>query len=185
MPYNGYTLTMHIRLAQERDCEQISELYLQAFPADEGPVVAELALALLKGQSQPASLALVAEDGSALIGHIAFSPVSLAALPACRAFILAPLAVQPDYQKKQIGSALVQAGIAQLRQAGLDLLFVYGDPGYYGRFGFKPEPARLYLPPYPLTYPFGWQVLHLHGFPPADTPQTLGFVTVLDRPELW
>ena len=56
---------MHIRLAQERDCEQISELYLQAFPADEGPVVAELALALLKGQSQPASLALVAEDGSA------------------------------------------------------------------------------------------------------------------------
>jgi hypothetical protein len=27
--------------------------------------------------------------------------------------------------------------------------------------------------------------MHLNGFPPAQTPQTLAFVPVLARPELW
>lgn len=189
-------MTTRIRPAQEQDCEQIRRLYLHAFSEDEGPVVADMAITLLREENRHAGLSLVAEgadlaeDTAALIGHIAFSPVALVNLashnaPACRAYILAPLAVHPNRQKQKIGSALVQEGIALLGQRGLDLLFVYGDPAYYGRFGFAAEPAACYLPPYPLTYPFGWQVMHLNGFPPAQSPQTLAFVPVLARAELW
>ncbi len=184
---------MRIRPAKKQDCEQIRELHLSAFPDNEGPVVAELATALLQEKSRPATLSLLAEiteDKGAVVGHVAFSPVNLVnpaahPAPACRAYILAPLAVHPNRQKQKIGSALVREGIALLSQRGLDLLFVYGDPAYYGRFGFTAEPAACYLPPYSLTYSFGWQVMHLNGFPPAQTPQTLAFVPALSRPELW
>ena len=100
---------MRIRPAEEQDCEQIRALCLSAFPDDEGPVVADMALALLRQESLPAGLNLVAGlagDTGRIIGHIAFSPVSLfsltdiGTLPACRACILAPLAVHPSRHRQ-------------------------------------------------------------------------------------
>lgn len=71
---------MRIRPAKKQDCEQIRELHLSAFPDNEGPVVAELATALLQEKSRPATLSLLAEiteDKGAVVGHVAFSPVNL------------------------------------------------------------------------------------------------------------
>ena len=44
---------------------------------------------------------------------------------------------------------------------GVDILFVYGDPKYYSRFGFSADAAVRYIPPYRLQYPFGWQGIAL------------------------
>jgi len=81
------------------------------------------------------SVALVAEDGGQIIGHVAFSPVSLAG--AAGGLGLAPLAVTPDRQRTGIGGQLARAGLAAAAAAGAQFVVVLGHPGYYPRFGFR------------------------------------------------
>jgi putative acetyltransferase len=82
-------------------------------------------------------LSMVAEDADQLVGHIGFSRVWISH-QAQRApgVSLAPLSVAPEHRRRGIGAALVKAGHAQLRAAGERVVFVLGDPGYYGRFGY-------------------------------------------------
>ena len=72
-----------------------------------------------------------------------------------------------------------------LSEMGVSLLLVYGDPKYYGRFGFNAETAAPYIPPYKLQYPFGWLGTTLR--PHAQTKGATEIICVepLMRPELW
>jgi|TARA_B100001964_G_scaffold225171_1_gene272731 putative acetyltransferase len=82
------------------------------------------------------TISLVAERSNALVGHIAFSPITVEANPHDLCCLgLAPLAVAPHQQGRGIGGRLIKAGLAAA--AGWDLVFVLGDPGYYERFGFE------------------------------------------------
>lgn len=84
-------------------------------------------------------LALVALDGGEVVGHIAFSRITMdPAQPALRALGLAPMAVLPAFQRRGIGKALVHAGLAACRERGIDAVFVLGHPDYYPQFGFVP-----------------------------------------------
>jgi putative acetyltransferase len=67
--------------------------------------------------------------------------------------LLGPVAVAPDWQRRGVGKALIQAGVERLRQAPVAAICVLGDPGYYGPLGFAPE--RAIAPPFPL--PEGWR----------------------------
>ncbi len=71
-----------------------------------------------------------------------------------------------------------------LTKEGVGVLLVYGDPDYYGRFGFKEEIGRLFVPPYPLKYPFGWTGMKLNA---TATPTPIKFecVAALSKPDLW
>ena len=81
------------------------------------------------------SVSLVAEIKGQIVGHVAFSPVTVDGL-FCDWFGLAPLAVSPIYQRSGIGSRLVNAGLGSLRAIGAKGCVVFGEPDYYGRFGF-------------------------------------------------
>jgi len=89
----------------------------------------------LRAQAQPL-VSLVADDDSAIVGHIMFSPVSLSGHPALHIMGLAPMAVFPDRQRAGIGSALVRAGLEQCARLGFGAVVVLGHPAYYPRFGF-------------------------------------------------
>ncbi|MBX9644645.1 MAG: N-acetyltransferase [Novosphingobium sp.] len=80
------------------------------------------------------SLVAVSAQGT-VIGHVGFSPVTIDH-KACGWFQLAPVSVTPELQHKGIGSALIRAGIEQLRSAGAGGVAVVGNPVYYERFGF-------------------------------------------------
>ena len=82
------------------------------------------------------TLSLVAEDNAGVVGHIAFSPVSFDGHGE-KWFGLGPVAVWPHLQKRGIGSALVNEGVARLRRSGAHGCVLIGDPDYYGRFGFR------------------------------------------------
>ena len=73
------------------------------------------------------------------MGHVFFSPVfvSTAGGP-IQGMGLGPMAVVPDRQRQGIGSLLVQAGIAAMRERGCPFVIVLGHPEYYPRFGFVP-----------------------------------------------
>jgi putative acetyltransferase len=89
--------------------------------------------------SAPGHLSLVAERRDQIVGHIAFSPVTIATCPAPgNAVGLGPMAVGPQHQGQGIGTRLVQEGLGRCAALGYDLVVVLGHPGYYPRFGFRP-----------------------------------------------
>lgn len=85
-------------------------------------------------------VSLVAEDDGEIVGHIAFSPVTVEREDGRRFTIagLAPMTVTPSRQKEGIGSMLVEAGLDACRRAGFTAVVVLGHPEYYPRFGFAP-----------------------------------------------
>ena len=103
-------------------------MHAAAFPTN-----AEARLVDALRSAGQAAVSLVALVEGEVAGHVFFSRVEA---NAGLGVGLAPLAVQPLRQRKGIGLALVQAGIAACRKAGFGYVVVLGDPGYYGRFGF-------------------------------------------------
>ena len=79
-------------------------------------------------------LALVAEDDGEVVGHVMFTLAELAT--GTSILMLSPLAVQPDRQRRGVGTALVREGLRLSAQRTEPLVIVEGDPKYYSRFGF-------------------------------------------------
>jgi putative acetyltransferase len=50
--------------------------------------------------------------------------------------VLHPLAVQPGRQRRGTGAALVRAALQAMRERDVPVVFLEGDPAYYGRLGF-------------------------------------------------
>ena len=176
---------MHIRAATNDDRDGIREIHRRAFPDTEGQLVSNLAVSLLSEETTPRTISLVAEADDALIGHVAFSPVTSDGNDELQGFILAPLGVKRNYQKRGVASRLIKTGLQQLTDMHVDLLLVYGDPQYYSRFGFSPDIAERYIPPYSLQYPFGWQGLNLNERTTPTSPVRINCVPSLRNPQLW
>lgn len=176
---------MRIRQAAAQDRAAIRALHLAAFSVEEAADVAGLAAALLSDASVPATLSLVSEDSGVIVAHAVFSPACRAENGQHLGYILAPVGVLPGRQKTGLGSQLIRSGLEQVRAHGAELVFVYGDPAYYGRFGFDAGAAARFVPPYPLEYPFGWQALAPAEIPAGQGRIGLRCVEALSDPSLW
>ena len=124
---------MLIRLESAADHAAIRALNQAAF---ETSAEADLVDALRR-DARP-FISLVALDGDTLVGQIAFSPARLESDSGLHIAGLGPMAVLPARQREGIGSALVEAGLAQCRAAGFAAIIVLGHADYYPRFGFTP-----------------------------------------------
>jgi putative acetyltransferase len=92
---------------------------------------------------EPALVELVAQTGGRAIGHVAWSPVRVDRLaPGVVAYGLAPVSVEPGFQRSGAGGRLIEAGFAACRERGVHVVFVLGHASYYPRFGFTPALAR-------------------------------------------
>ncbi len=176
---------MRIRIATRDDANAVRRVHLSAFPHGESEIVSRLAVNLLAEEAAPPVTSLVAEADDIVVAHVAFSPVWIRETQEFIGYILAPLAVSPAHQKRSIGSCLIKSGIERLAETGLGILFVYGDPEFYGRFGFRVDVAECYIPPYKLQYPFGWQGLVLSHFEARRTAAEICCVPSLSNPALW
>ena len=105
------------------------------------------------------TLSLIAEgsDG-AIIGHIAFSPVTISD-GAKEWYGLGPVSAAPALQKTGIGSKLIRFGIGELEERGAKGIALIGSTDYYPRFGFQHRPDITYAGG-PAEY---FQVLLLEG----------------------
>jgi putative acetyltransferase len=177
--------TVNIRTAENQDRDAIERVYSSAFPRGESGIVSKLAIDLLCESTSPPTISLVAETDGAIVGHIAFSPVIIDDEENIQGYILAPLGVKPEYQRRRIGSRLIEYGMQQLSAIGVNVVFVYGDPKYYGRFGFSADTARQYVTPYRLQHPFGWQAIVLKAFDIEKAPAAITCVTSLRDARLW
>jgi len=124
---------MQIDTERESDRDAVHALNAAAF---ETGSEADLVDAL---REQAAPLAsLVAREAGEVVGHILFSPVTLANDADGLIMGLAPMAVAEEMRGRGVGSALAQAGIDACRQLGAGAIVVLGHPDYYPRFGFRP-----------------------------------------------
>ncbi|MEA5420836.1 N-acetyltransferase [Spirulina sp. CCNP1310] len=151
---------IHIRTASPKDQEQIRAIHRDAF-GEEGITVSELALALIADPTAQPILSLIAEVKEQAVGHILFTGVNIGNSEPVAASILAPLGVVTHFQRQGIGRTLVEQGLSTLRQQGCQLVFVLGNPNYYGRYEFNADHGV--LPPYPLPYPEAWMAIALQG----------------------
>ncbi len=86
------------------------------------------------------TVSLVAKVDGRVIGHIAFSPVTISD-GTQNWYGLGPVSVLLEYQKKGIGKALIREGLARLKDLNAQGCCLVGHPDYYRKFGFKNMPG--------------------------------------------
>ncbi len=124
---------MPIRLEQPGDRSAIRAVNEAAFETTAEANIVDT----LRAKSK-ALVSLVAEAQGRIVGHILFSPVSLAGHSDLLLLGLGPMAVVPEHQRRGVGSALVRRGLELCREQGFAAVVVLGHPEYYPRFGFAP-----------------------------------------------
>ena len=83
------------------------------------------------------SLSFVAVEDGLIVGTVRLWDVT--AGPEHRALLLGPLAVDPAYRNRGIGSALMRHALRIAAQRGHGSVLLVGDVAYYGRFGFSAQ----------------------------------------------
>ena len=134
-------LALLIRPELRPDAEAIEGLHARAF----GPGrFARTAFRLRERAAARPELCFTALVGTLIVGSIRMSPLHAGA---GKAVMLGPLAVEPAFERRGIGSALIGRALDAARAAGEGLVLLVGDASYYARFGFRPvPPGTLQLP---------------------------------------
>ena len=131
---------MLIRCEASRDRDAITALLIEAFADHPYSHQTEHLIVDALRLSNALTVSLVAEMEGQVVGHIAFSPVTIAdGTP--HWYGLGPVSVLPAYQRTGIGSALIREGLARLKELGAQGCCLVGHPAYYGRFGFQHVPG--------------------------------------------
>ena len=127
---------MDIRTETPADFDAIRAVHTEAFAPS--AVEAQLVDDLRAEGALVTDLCLVATEGNAVIGHIAYSRAALDS--GHEILVLAPMGVLVDHQRSGVGVQLIGQSMRKAALTDFPLVSVLGHPGYYPRFGF--EPAR-------------------------------------------
>lgn len=151
-----------MRLETPADAPAISALITAAFAGVVHASGKEAALIADLRAAGALALSLVGQgaDG-AILAHAAFSRVTVDGQD-LGWFGLGPVAVAPARQQQGLGSALIRDGLSRLADLGAKGCVVLGDPAFYHRFDFAPQPG-LVLPGVPPTH---FMALALSGLMP-------------------
>ncbi len=148
---------MIIRHETASDIDAISEVTIAAFQTLAISQHTEQFIIQALRDAHALTISLVAEFGGQVVGHIAFSPVTMSDGSA-NWYGLGPISVMPAFQKKGIGKSLMSEGLSSLKALGAQGCALVGDPNYYQRFGFANHPQLIHegIPQeYFMVLPFG------------------------------
>jgi len=143
-------MTITIRTEQPADIGAIFELTRLAFLSAAHTSHTEQFIVNALRSSGQLALSLVAVEEQRLVGHVAFSPVTVSSGDTGW-YGAGPLSVLPERQRQGIGSRLMQEGIAMLMGRDARGCVLLGDPAFYSRLGFSPC-KDLVLPGVPPEY---------------------------------
>jgi len=129
-----------IRSETDADVGAISEVTIAAFNTLEISNHTEQFIIEALRAAKALTVSLVAELDGRVIGHIAFSPVTIS--DSTRNWYgLGPVSVLPAYQRQGIGKALIREGLSRLKDMNAQGCCLVGHPDYYRKFGFKNMPG--------------------------------------------
>lgn len=124
-----------IRSETDADVSAITEVTVAAFKTLEISNHTEQFIIAALRAAKALTVSLVAEVDGRVIGHIAFSPVTISD-GARNWYGLGPVSVLPAYQRQGIGKALIREGLSRLKDLNAKGCCLVGHPDYYRKFGF-------------------------------------------------
>lgn len=126
---------IEIRQETPQDYTEVFETIKRAFEHAEHTDKDEhfLVERLRKSGAFVPELSLVAVINGKIAGHILFTKVKIADTLQIG---LAPLSVRPEFQKKEIGTKLMDEGHKIAKKLGYEFSIVMGHPSYYPRVGY-------------------------------------------------
>ncbi len=125
-----------IRSETDADVSAITDVTIAAFKTLEISNHTEQFIVEALRAAKALTVSLVAEVNGRIIGHIAFSPVTIS--DGTRNWYgLGPVSVLPTYQRQGIGKALIREGLSRLKDMNAQGCCLVGHPDYYKKFGFK------------------------------------------------
>ena len=137
-----------IRSEGDADIDAITSVTVAAFETLEVSNQTEHFIIRALRAAKALTISLVAESDGRVVGHIAFSPVTIS--DGTRNWYgLGPVSVLPEYQRRGIGKALIQEGLSRLKDLGAQGCCLVGHPEYYKRSGFENVPGLVHagVPP--------------------------------------
>jgi len=155
---------MIIRNETDADIDAITEVTMAAFESLQISHHTEQFIIEALRAARALTVSLVAELDGRVIGHIAFSPVTIS--DGTRNWYgLGPVSVWPEHQRKGIGKALIREGLSRLKKLKAQGCCVVGHPEYYRKLGFRNVPG-LGIEGVPQEVFFA---LSFHGHTPEST----------------
>jgi putative acetyltransferase len=131
---------IEIRSEKDGDANAITRVTVAAFKTLEISRHTEQFIITALRSARALTLSLVAETDGLVVGHIAFSPLTVSdGSPGW--YGLGPVSVLPAYQHRGIGSALIREGLSRLKDMHARGCCLVGHPEYYQRFGFGHVPG--------------------------------------------
>jgi putative acetyltransferase len=125
-----------IRSETDADVDAITEVTIAAFKTLEISNQTEQFIIEALRKAKALTVSLVADAGGRVIGHIAFSPVTISdGTP--NWYGLGPVSVLPEYQRQGIGKALIKEGLSRLKDLNAQGCCLVGQPDYYRKVGFE------------------------------------------------
>lgn len=137
-------MEIKVRVEEEKDYRQVEEITRLAFSypgrIERGkigcPYEHWMVHELRKRDGIP-KLSLVAELDNCIVGHIICSNAEVRKediiLPVLN---FGPLSVHPSFQRKGVGTLLMNTMIEKAKSLGFGAILFFGRPEYYPRFGF-------------------------------------------------
>lgn len=133
-------MNISMRLEEEKDFRDVENMTREAFwdiykpGCDEHLIVHKIR----KVHAFVKELNFIACDKDTIVGNIIYSKAKVIneENKEFEVLCMGPLGVLPDYQRKGIGSLLMNYSIEKAKQLGHKAIIIMGNPEYYHRFGF-------------------------------------------------
>lgn len=167
---------------------EIKELFYKTFKdsegKDEGILIGDLVYNLIINTNSNDLFVYNAIENKKLIGSIIFSRLKFEKSE-ITAFLLSPVAVHTDYQKRGIGQKLINYGHNDLKKIGVKLVFTYGDINFYSKVGYNIISEEKVKAPLKLSYPEGWLAQSLVDNEISPIPGNSYCVEAINSSKYW
>lgn len=140
LPREAMTQDITIRNETAADVDAITEVTVAAFATLAISNQTEHLIVEALRAAEALTVSLVAEADGRVVGHVAFSPVTISDGTESW-YGLGPVSVLPAHQRQGIGKALIREGLLRLRALNARGCCVVGHPEYYRKLGFENMPG--------------------------------------------
>ncbi len=141
-----------IRRETEADISAIRNVTAKAFTGFSLRGFSEQAIVEALRDADALVLSLIAVDGPFVVGHVAASPVTIT--DGTQGWVsIGPVSVDPKFQGRGIGTALVAKALDLLREASVGGVVALGEAEFYRKFGFN-HVEKLVHPGFPAKHFF-------------------------------
>lgn len=131
---------IELRLEEQRDFADVEHVTREAFWNKHVPGCDEhyLAHVLRSSAAFLPELDFVALHDGKVVGNIMYTKAVIRCDDGTERNVLCfgPVSVLPLMQGQGVGTMLIQHSLEKAKELGYSAVLIYGDPGYYSRFGF-------------------------------------------------